>query len=179
MGFGTENNEKQKDSFDEYLSRLSTPKQKISTENNVETEDDDFTEIEITQEDVKHKQIALEASKFTANIVVETIDVAFSEGFGIFAKLNSEEKNELKADDDIKETLVDAWSNYLKDKGGELSPGILLIILVLGVYAPKIPLAFEMRKMKIKNAELESELDEKDREIAKLQKQLKQKTTKK
>ena len=177
MGFGVEEN-KEKNSLVDYFDNLAKPKQNLGVagpgyEMPEPEHDLDNYPPQITPEDLKHKQIALEASQFTANIVVETIDVAFSEIGGLIAKLDTEDKRKLKADEDTKPILVDAWANYLKDKGGELSPGVLLIILVLGVYAPKIPLIFEMRKLQKANADLSGELEAKEMEIAKLKQQIK------
>lgn len=174
MGFGVQENTGG-DALDNYMNLLNKPKQNIGGDQpETEIPDENDYHPEISPEDLKHKQVALEASRFTADIVVETIDVAFVETLGFIAKLSKDDKQELKTDEETKESLSNAWANYLKDKGGELSPGILLIILVLGVYAPKIPLAFEMRKLKKQNSELIDELSEKDKEIAKLQKQVKE-----
>ncbi len=175
-GFGIKNENTGGDAFDNYLDNLKQPKQNLNVEIEQDNQEiDSYLPDEITAEDLQHKKAALEASRFTADIVVETIDVAFVETIGFLAKLSKEDKQELKTDDETKENLSNAWANYLKDRGGELSPGVLLIILVLGVYAPKIPLAFELRKLKKQNSELTDELEEKDKEIAKLQKQLKNK----
>ncbi|MDR0602710.1 MAG: hypothetical protein LBG80_00225 [Bacteroidales bacterium] len=174
MGFGISN---QDDMLGKYLDNMKQPKQNYIEDETVNSEsiDDVYNEeTTISQEDVKNKKIALEASAFTASIVVETIDVAFSELVGTVAKLDSEEKKQLKADEDIKETYKDAWANYLKDKGGELSPSMLLIILTLGIYAPKIPLALDLRKIKKQNEDLSEKLEDKDEEIRQLQIKLKQ-----
>lgn len=174
MGFGVKN---QDDALGKYLDNMKQPKQNYIVDEpvNSETIDEVYNDEPIvSQEDVKNKKIALEASAFTASIVVETIDVAFSEIVGTVAKLDSEEKKQLKADEDIKETYKDAWANYLKDKGGELSPAMLLIILSLGIYAPKIPLALDLRKAKMQNENLSKELEDKDEEIRQLQAKLQQ-----
>jgi MoxR-like ATPase len=175
MGFGV--NSSGDDLLGSYLDNINQEKPNLSAMVDEPIPENELTnEDVITSEDVKKTKIAREASAFTANIVVETIDVAFSEIVGAVAKLDKEERKELKADEDVKETYKDAWSDYLKDKGTELSPGVLLIILTLGIYAPKIPMALDMRKVKEENKGLTNELEEKNKQIAKLQQQLRSKS---
>jgi membrane-bound ClpP family serine protease len=175
MGFGVNNNGNQNDLLGQYLDNMKKQKPNYAGDeivNEPVIEDENINENQVTAEDIKNQKMSLEMAGFTASIVVETIDITFSEVLGTIAKLDREKRKELKADEDIKETYKDAWANYLKEKGTDIPPSLLLIILTLGIYAPKIPLAIDMRRVQKENEELSDRLEEKDRTIAKLQQQL-------
>lgn len=160
-----------KDIFKDYIDNISEDKQQFEIKDNFSNESE-FSENEtFTDADLKHRNAMITASLLPAKVVVETIDLLFA---GVFTIISKEPNNEaFKTDKETKEAYTEAWQNYLKDKGADLSPGLMLTMMTLGIYGTKIPIALDLRKANKKNKELTESLEEKDKEIAKLTKKIK------
>jgi hypothetical protein len=161
---GNKDNQENKDSFDDYMNNYLSERQKfeVPLNENENSDDEHFDEVDVTE--IKNKQILFEASALPAEVVVNTIDIAAS---GLLAWLSKSDES-FTTDDDTKETYIKAWQNYLKDKGADFSPGLMLLIMTIGIYGPKIPFALQLRKEKKKNAELEQIISKQAFEINQL-----------
>lgn len=171
VGDEVKSNKEQKDPLDDYLDHYLNDRQKfevpIHAHENENDDVDNYEEVDVNK--IKNKQILFEASELPAEVVVNTIDIAAS---GLLAWL-SKSNESFTTDEDTKEAYIKAWQNYLKDKGADLSPGWMLLIMTVGIYGPKIPVALQLRKEKKKNAELERILSVQASEIKELKKKKK------
>ena len=89
----------------------------------------------ITASDVRNELNALKLAKPSASLCVSIIDIILPALVAYFYKAD---KQLFKLDDDEKNTLTDAFSNYLKDKNMDMSPGSILLMTIAGIYIPKI-----------------------------------------
>lgn len=174
MGVGIINGEVQpeggapqtKDAFDEFLDALKQPKQNYRPIDEPPAEDPEYYEDDtdnpeesddtyLTPEEIKTQRNNFEFSLVPAETIVECIDMGYC-GVG---KLIAKEEVE-GATEDEKTNLTKAWADYLKDKNADLSPGWVLVIMLLIVYAPKIYTCFEVRKLNQENQELQAANEE-------------------
>ena len=93
-------------------------------------------------------------AKASASILTIALDSALSSVFGLIA---DESPEDFKADDDQREELQKAFTEYTKLKGGEIPPGLTLLILVVSIYAGKGITAVQLRKANKRNKQLEVE----------------------
>jgi len=100
------------------------------------TPSDDPEELEITDKDVHNDLNKLKLTQPTAELLVSIMDVMVPALVVFFTK-NKDNKATFKLDPDEKETLQDAFANYLKETSFEMSPGVLLITAIGAVYLPK------------------------------------------
>jgi len=98
----------------------------------------------ITYRDVKTELNMLKLNEPTAEIIVGLIDVILPIVISII--LNNTEKEDIKLDDDERETLTSAWAQYLKTTSINLTPGWVLIVTMLTIYGAKVSIALVNRK---------------------------------
>lgn len=165
--------EKQPDILGDYLENVTKEKQPFDILPNSDTHDMDSYQKDdvITDDELKRREALRTASFLPAKVVVETIDISFA---GLLKWISGAETvEEFKTDQETKNSLTEAWQNYLKDKGADLSPGVMLIMMCAGVYGPKIPIALDIRKANGKNKELSMKLEDIEKENAALKRKLK------
>lgn len=170
IGIDLENNAaaKPKDSFDEYLERISQPKPNYQPDEPLSSEEEPETESTYLDDSEIHTiKNNIEFSLIPAETIVDCIDMGFVGINSIIAK-----KEQMGASESEKEGMKKAWANYLKDKNADLSPGWMLLIMILMVYAPKSYSAWQVRKLEEKTIILQTENDEKERQIQELQVEL-------
>lgn len=163
---------KEPDILDNYLQDVNKEKQNFElTPDEALPETETLEGFAVTDEELKHREALRTASFLPAKIVVETIDISFA---GLLKWISGAETvEEFKTDQETKNALTEAWQNYLKDKGADLSPGVMLIMMCAGVYGPKIPIALDIRKANQKNKELSAKLEDAEKENANLKRKLK------
>lgn len=170
-----------RDPFDEFLDTLGQEREVIS-EPDIAAEPSPEPE-ESVVEDVPDPTVEIakfDAAMIPAETVVECIDVGFTSINTFIAKEEQE-----GASDAEKKSLTKATANWLKDTDIDLSPGKMLLFLVLMIYGPKTVQAFQTRKQNIENEQLKEEnarlramMEESEREKAKAKEKTKPKEQK-
>lgn len=162
--------------LDGFLSDMSQPKAEYSDkedegmddlfaneeEEYEEDEEDgqDGEEYEDEEEETFDPQIAALSAEFAAMIT----DLAIPTIIAMFVKC---EPSRLQATQDQLQKLTSAYSSYLKTKQIKLSPGWMLIGVIVSIYGAKVPMAMREAKLKEKEEELkqkEAELEKRQRE---------------
>ncbi len=99
----------------------------------------------------------------TGSLAAMALDGGMSTIIGLF--IAKADPKEFKANPEEKETLEEAFAEYVKLKGGEIPPGLAILIVILAIYLPKGANAFQLRKanerideLEKRNAELEEKL---------------------
>ena len=82
-------------------------------------------------------------SMLPAESIVEVVDLGMVKGAELIAKEPQE-----GATDDEKEKLTKIWAMFLAGKNANISPGWMLLVMILLVYAPKFWGAWQIRKAK-------------------------------
>jgi hypothetical protein len=137
----------------DFLEDFNTPKQSKDI-------NEDFSELESIEYEKSEKilpdklQTSASVAKTSASILTIALDSALS---SVFAFIANESPEDFKADDDQREELQKAFTEYTKLKGGEIPPGLMLIILVISIYAGKGITAVQLRKANKRNEQLEAE----------------------
>lgn len=155
MAIGIQDNNQGRDPFDDFLDTLNQEREVIDVPE-VSTDPEPVTADEGTAEDNVPDPV-IERAKFDAAMipaetVVDCIDVGFTSLNTFIAKEDQEGATESE-----KESLTKATANWLKDTDIDLSPGKMLIFLVLMIYGPKTIQAFQTRKQNKENEELAAE----------------------
>lgn len=162
LGINTDNKEEthKHDAFDDFLDSLKEPREVIDAP----VPDDDETipvenaDVDVpdgespTPEDPEEEQRKLQLAMIPAETVVECIDVGFKSINSMIAQEDVD-----GATDDEKESLQKATANWLRDSDIDLSPGKMMMFLVLMIYGPKTFTAFQLRKAKQENERLKEE----------------------
>lgn len=142
-----------RDPFDEFLDTLGQEREVIS-EPEIAPESSPEPEEAVVEDvpDPTVERAKFEAAMIPAETVVECIDVGFTSLNTFIAK--EEQEGATAAE---KESLTKATANWLKDTDIDLSPGKMLLFLVLMIYGPKTVQAFQTRKQNIENEQLKEE----------------------
>ncbi|NCC99482.1 MAG: hypothetical protein EOL95_07260 [Bacteroidia bacterium] len=123
------------------------------------------------QEEVEKAEIKMKSApaKATAKLFATIIDSTIPATLGIIAK---EESTDYRAAEEDKQDLEDALTEYVKLKGGDIPPGVMVLILILTIYGSKVPHALQQRKLNQKKEELlakEKELEAREKAFMTLQ----------
>ena len=126
-----------------------------------EADDDNYEdEDEEDEGETFDPQLATLSAEFAAMIT----DLAIPTMIAMFVKC---EPQRLQATQDQLQKLTSAYSSYLKTKQIKLSPGWMLIGVIVSIYGTKVPLAMKEAKLKEKEEELkqkEADLERRQRE---------------
>ena len=162
LGFEDNKNDVLEPDLSNYFEAIGETKENYQPDDDtIEDESEDDAEKKyLSQEEIKTATENFKFSKNIAGIFVEFTDMAMSGVASIIAKETQEGASKQE-----KEPLTDAWANFLKDKNADISPGWILLAMVLMVYAPKLWNARQCRKLKLEN-------EQKDKEIESLKKEL-------
>ena len=115
------------------------------------------------KEDLVMKSSVANAS---GKLLATVIDTSLPAALGFLAK---EEGSGYKADEEDRAELEKALGEYMKLKGGDIPPGMMVLVLVLSIYGAKIPMAIQHRKMNVERLELEQQkkdLEARERALA-------------
>lgn len=102
----------------------------------------------------------------SGKLLATVIDTSLPAALGFLAK---EEGSGYKADEEDRAELEKALGEYMKLKGGDIPPGMMVLVLVLSIYGAKIPMAIQHRKMNVERLELEQQkkdLEARERALA-------------
>lgn len=120
----------------------------------------------ITATEVRNQLNLSKLKRPTAQIIVSLIDTLFP--MIAVLLLKEVDKGNIKLDEDERETLIEAWSEFLKEKSFEMSPGVILMVSILTIYGSKLAIVLSDKKqsssqlndLKLKYELLEQELKE-------------------
>lgn len=115
------------------------------------------------KEDLVMKSSVANAS---GKLLATVIDTSLPAALGFLAK---EEGCVYKADEEDRNELEKALGEYMKLKGGDIPPGMMVLVLVLSIYGAKIPMAIQHRKINAERQELEQQkkdLEARERALA-------------
>ena len=102
----------------------------------------------------------------SGKLLATVIDTSLPAALGFLAK---EKGSVYKADEEDRAELEKALGEYMKLKGGDIPPGMMVLVLVLSIYGAKIPMAIQHRKMNVERLELEQQkkdLEARERALA-------------
>lgn len=150
--------------IDEFISEMQAPKQDMNID-----ESEGLDELEDLQENetVERQDIDVEmtanASKMTSKLLCTVLDSVIPNGLSLIAG-DAESVNLYKASDEQRDELEEALTAYIRLKGGDIPPGIMVIILVITIYGSKIPLAIQQRKLNKEKELLKQQQQELERQ---------------
>ena len=160
LGFSDkEQEQEQEPDLSGYFEAISVQKENYEPET-VTEELKQETKAYMDKEEISIASANFQFSKNIAGVFVEFTDMAMAGAASVIAKETQEGATKQE-----KEPLKDAWANYLKDKNADISPGWILLGMIVMVYAPKMWNAWQVRKLKEEN-------EAKDKEIEALKKEL-------
>ena len=93
--------------------------------------------------EIKTIENNVEFSMLPAESIVEVVDLGMVKGAELIAKEPQE-----GATDDEKEKLTKIWAMFLAGKNANISPGWMLLVMILLIYGPKFYGAWQIRKVK-------------------------------
>ena len=171
MGLGLKHD---KDPFDDFLDSLKQPRQVMDAntmdvppvdELPMEKQDlDDLGELGDELESPREQKQRYSLSMIPAETLVNCVDIAFTQVNSMIAKQKME-----GASRDEKESLIQAAANYMKEMDIDISPGSMLVVMVLVIYAPKVWQAVELRKANEENEKLKLQLEAQKKKIKALE----------
>ena len=97
-------------------------------------------------------QMTTGAANASGKLVVSVIDTVIPAIQAWFAKTDTED---FKAYESDRAELDNAFSEYMKLKGGDIPPGLMCVILVISIYGSNIPKMLEMRKLNTEKERLD------------------------
>ena len=157
MGLGL-TTEHKRDPFDDFLDSLKQPRQVMTAEEqDIIPDDPEVPDLEDNEEreTPAEQRARYNLSMIPAETMVNIVDMAFTQVNSMIAKQKVE-----GASAEEKDSLVQAAANYMKEKDIDISPGAMLVVMVLVIYAPKVWQAVELRKANEKNELLQRQLEE-------------------
>jgi hypothetical protein len=146
----------------EFVSELNQPKQEFEQPHSVFDELPNEPDPEPEPQERVTTSMTKTASNAAGKLVLSVIDNAIPMGLGLIAKT---EADKFKATPSERAELEEALSRYMELQGGDIPPGLMVIILVLGIYGLKVPTAIQLRKQ-------QTVIDEQTAEIERLKKEL-------
>ena len=148
--------------IDDYLDELNQPKQDLGIDETAGYEELNDMQPEPDSEPLEKLKASNAVAKASGSLLTIALDTSLSTAIGLWA---GDEPANYKADDNEREELEQAISEYVKLKGGDIPPGFALVLIILSIYGSKGAMGFQFKKAK-------KELDEKDNRIAELEKQV-------
>ncbi len=151
--------------LDDFMSEMIQPKQNMDIDERP-LESEAFEQATLTEEPEAEIQMKAAPARATAKLIVNVIDNTIPATLGIVAK---EESTGFKASPDERSELVEAMTEYVRLKGGDVPPGVMVMILICTIYGSKVPYALQQRKLNTMREELQEQqaaLDKREAEIA-------------
>ena len=148
----------QRDSFDAFLDSLKEEREVIQEPVIPEpepepVEPENLPGVDEPAPDPSREQKKFEVAQIPAKTIVDVIDTAAVSLNSYIAHQPQEGASESE-----KESLQDAVANYLRDTEIDISPGKLVLVLVLMIYGPKTMQAFQVRKQNEENMALRQQV---------------------
>lgn len=157
MGLGI-TTEHKRDPLDDFMDSLRQPRQVMTAEEqDIIPDEPGLPDLEDNEEKETpaEQRARYNLSMIPAETMVNIVDMAFTQVNSMIAKQKME-----GASAEEKDSLVQAAANYMKEKDIDISPGAMLVVMVLVIYAPKVWQAVELRKANEKNELLQRQLEE-------------------
>lgn len=167
IGENTISTEYSTKNLDDFLNEMGKARQDMGIEEtfvdpepepNFETGDD-------PDSDGPEIQVKTAPARATAKLITTVIDSTIPSTLAFIAKSDIAE---YKASEDEREELTEALTEYVKLKGGDIPPGVMVVILVCVIYGTKVPAALQQRKLNDRQEMLEKrekELDLREKEM--------------
>ena len=159
------------DGISDFLNDYQQPKQEQNIREDVfdsfpiETE-----EIHDESEEPPRLKMPENVAKESANMLTIALDSSISGGLGLISKSDS---SVFRADEDQQEQLASAIASMVRLKG-DLPPWMALLVLIVTIYGPKVPLAFQLRKANTEKEALTRRAEAAERETERLNTRLKE-----
>lgn len=153
------------ESLDNFINEFNQPKQNMDLDERPQA-NDEFDKVTGEQPEEAEIQMKAAPAKATAKMITAVIDNTLPAALGLVAK---EDSNAFKASPEERGELVDALTEYVRLKGGDVPPGLMVIIIVLTIYGSKVPFAIQQRKLNKMREELEktqADLTKREADIA-------------
>ncbi|MEA4975430.1 MAG: hypothetical protein VB046_06810 [Paludibacter sp.] len=146
--------------IDDFLDDFKRPKQDQPIDEAEGLEEVESFEQQETEkaEPLESLRAKVSVANATGSLLAIAVDAGLSTVLGaVIAKGDPED---YKASESEKEELQDAISEYVKLKGGDIPPGVALIIIILSIYGPKTAIAFQARKFNEKEADYQKQISD-------------------
>ena len=146
--------------IDDFESELRVDKQKQSISmdddlDNVFSDMDDEAQADAPLDKIKARGSVANA---TGSLFASMVDAGVSTAIGTF--IAKDDPANWKASETERSEMESAIADYVKLKGGDIPPGVALLIVVLSIYGPKVAYAFQYRKMEQKQSEMQAYINE-------------------
>lgn len=170
MPLGIQNNSK--DPFETFLDQLNEPREVIQEQVEIPEPSVSTTELvpEGTEPDPVMERKKAELAMIPAEVVVDVIDTT---AISINSYIAKEPVEGATAEE--KQNLQKAVANYLRETDIDISPGKLVLVLVLMIYGPKLMQAWQTRKQNIEMEAMRTEMEAQREFIKDLEAKLKNK----
>lgn len=155
MPVGIQNNTK--DPFETFLDQLNEPREVIQPQVEIPEPEPAAAELvpEGTEPDPVMERKKAELAMIPAEVVVDVIDTT---AISINSYIAKEPVEGATAEE--KQSLQKAVANYLRDTNIDISPGKLVLVLVLMIYGPKLMQAWQTRKQNIEMEAMRSHIQD-------------------
>ena len=155
MPVGIQNNTK--DPFETFLDQLNEPREVIQPQVEIPEPEPAAAELvpEGTEPDPVMERKKVELAMIPAEVVVDVIDTT---AISINSYIAKEPVEGATAEE--KQSLQKAVANYLRDTNIDISPGKLVLVLVLMIYGPKLMQAWQTRKQNIEMEAMRSHIQD-------------------
>lgn len=154
-----------------FLDDYTTEKQDMNIDETEGLDDFDAITGNAVNEEEENEPVSLQmragAARASGKLITTVIDTTIPAILATIAKDNVEE---FKAAPEDREELEEALTEYMKLKGGDIPPSVMVIILISTIYLSKIPKVIELRKLNKK----QEELNKREQQLFMLEQQLKQ-----
>lgn len=138
-----------------FLDDYTTEKQDMNIDESEGLDDFDAITGNAANEEEENEPVSLQmragAARASGKLITTVIDTTIPAILATIAKDNVEE---FKAAPEDREELEEALTEYMKLKGGDIPPYVMVIILINTIYLSKIPKVIELRKLNKKQEEL-------------------------
>lgn len=140
--------------IDDFLSEMEQPKQSVYEDNPDDQQHFDALNDAAEQREQQKQKLHMNAPVANASgkLVATVIDTTLPAALGFLAK---DDPANYKADEQSREELERALSEYMKLKGGDIPPGMMILVLILTIYGAQLPIAIQRRKINTEREALE------------------------
>ncbi len=126
-----------------FIDEINQPKQDFNL--NIRPDDDDFEDYTPDDEPLEKidTQMKSSAAKAGGILMATVVDSVLPASLGAIAHTDADQ---FKVSDRDRDDLAEALTEYMRLKGGDIPPGVMVILLILSLYGSQIPHAISLRK---------------------------------
>lgn len=164
--------------IDQFIAQMQAPKQDMhidEAEGLRQLEEEAANAVQEEKAEKVDVQMKASAARASGRLVASVIDNTLP-GIMAFAGKDNDPAP-YKADPESRTELEEALTEYMRLKGGDIPPGMMVLILLLTIYGSKVPMMLQHRKINTERQKLEEtrkQLDARGRELEQWEEQLKQ-----